>query len=185
LCSCMRRLEAVGSSVTLHSNRGRTPIIYQHCPFFNYKVIAVKSRTFVVKSRTAFATEIVRDLNAKMATMGDGGRGSLGLGSAQGNCDPSLSRAAQTQRRKHRRSGETTGLEPEHSLQAPRTISATASDLFPACLGSAVASRMSRYSVMSAKLCSIPALMSSISGLSVLRSQHSSWKFVGALRNGL
>jgi hypothetical protein len=55
-------------------------LIYQYFPFFNYKVIALKSRTIVVKSRAAFATKFVHDLSAKLATLGDGGRGRLRRG---------------------------------------------------------------------------------------------------------
>ena len=51
--------------VTLHSNRGLVPLPFQHCPRFHCKVIALKSRTFVVKSRTKFPRKFVRGLNAK------------------------------------------------------------------------------------------------------------------------
>jgi hypothetical protein len=68
--------------VTLHSIRGLATLIFQHCPLFYCKVIALKYRTFVVKSGTTFATKFVRDLNAKVATMGDGGRGRLGRSAA-------------------------------------------------------------------------------------------------------
>lgn len=61
-------------------------------------------------------------------------RGCLGRGAPQGICDPSLGRASQTQFRKHRRSGKSTGLEPQYSLQTPATVPATASDLFPTSL---------------------------------------------------
>jgi hypothetical protein len=40
------------AAVTLHSIRGLATLIFQHCPLFYYKVIALKSRTFVLKSRT-------------------------------------------------------------------------------------------------------------------------------------
>jgi hypothetical protein len=53
-------------SVTLHSNRGFMPLHFQHCPRFHCKVIALKSRTFVVKSRTKFPRKFVRGLNAKL-----------------------------------------------------------------------------------------------------------------------
>jgi hypothetical protein len=63
--------------VTLHSIRGLAALILQHCPLFHYKVIALKSRTFVLKSRATLATKSVLDLNAKVATMAEVGRGSL------------------------------------------------------------------------------------------------------------
>src|SRR5260370_27789117 len=116
------------AAVTLHSIRGLTPLIFQHCPLFHCRFIALKSRTFVVKSRTTFAIKFVRDLNAKSTPMGDCGRGCLRRGAPQGICDPSLGRASQTQFRKHRRSGKSTGLEPQYSLQTPATVPATASD---------------------------------------------------------
>jgi hypothetical protein len=53
------------TAVTLHSNRGLVPLPFQHCPRFHCKVIALKSRTFVVKSRTKFPRKFVRGLNAK------------------------------------------------------------------------------------------------------------------------
>ena len=53
---------------------------FQHCPLFHCRFIALKSRTFVVKSRTTFAIKFVRDLNAKSTPMGDCGRGCLGRG---------------------------------------------------------------------------------------------------------
>jgi len=64
--------------------------------------------------------------------MGDGRRNGLGRGAAPGNSDPSLSRAAQTQRREHCRSGVLIGAEPKRSLQAAATVPAVASDLFSA-----------------------------------------------------
>jgi hypothetical protein len=72
--------EEVVAAVTLHSIRGLTPLIFQHCPLFPCRFIALKSRTFVVKSRTTFAIKFVRDLNAKSTPMGDCGRGCLGRG---------------------------------------------------------------------------------------------------------
>jgi hypothetical protein len=47
---------------TLHSLRGLATLIFQHCPLFYCKV--------------------VRDLNANVATMGDGVRGRLGRSAA-------------------------------------------------------------------------------------------------------
>jgi hypothetical protein len=79
--------------VTQHSIRGLAVLVFQHSPLFNYKVIALKTRKFVLKARTMFATKFVLDLNAKVATMGDGWRSGLGRGAAPGNSDPSLSRA--------------------------------------------------------------------------------------------
>ena len=58
-------------AVTLHSIRGLTPLIFQHCPLFHCRFIALKSGTFVVKSQTTFAIKFVRDLNAKSTPMGD------------------------------------------------------------------------------------------------------------------
>jgi hypothetical protein len=66
-------------AVTLHSIRGLTPLIFQHCPLFHCRFIALKSRTFVVKSRTTFAIKFVHDLNAKSPPMGDCGRGCWGV----------------------------------------------------------------------------------------------------------
>jgi hypothetical protein len=54
----------VTTAVTLHSNRGLVPLPFQHCPRFHCKVIALKSRIFVVKSRTTFPRKFVRGLNA-------------------------------------------------------------------------------------------------------------------------
>src|SRR5260370_40910222 len=71
------------AAVTLHSIRGLTPLIFQHCPLFHCRFIALKSRTFVVKSRTTFAIKFVRDLNAKNTPMGDCGGGCLGRGGKQ------------------------------------------------------------------------------------------------------
>jgi hypothetical protein len=70
------------------------PLAFKDFPVFNCKVIALKSRTFVLKARTMFATKFVRDLNAKVATMGDGRRGGLGRGSAAGNTTPDGRRSA-------------------------------------------------------------------------------------------
>jgi hypothetical protein len=64
----------IGDVVTLYSNRGLAVLSFQYCPRFNCKVIALKSRIFVVKSRTKFAMKFVRDLNAKDTSVGDGGR---------------------------------------------------------------------------------------------------------------
>jgi hypothetical protein len=61
-------------AVTLYSNRGLAVLCFQYCPRFNCKVIALKSRILVVKSRTKFAMKFVRDLNAKDTSVGDGGR---------------------------------------------------------------------------------------------------------------
>src|SRR5258708_33542636 len=122
-----------GCHAALNSRTDARPL-FQHCPLFHCRFIALKSRTFVVKSRTTFAIKFVRDLNAKSTPMGDCGRGCLGRGAPQGICDPSLGRASQTQFRKHRRSGKSTGLEPQYSLQTPATVPATASDLFPTSL---------------------------------------------------
>jgi hypothetical protein len=88
-------------SVTLHSIRGLTSLIFQHCPLFHCRFIALKSRTFVVKSRTTFAIKFVRYLNAKSTPMGDCGRGCLGRGAPQGICDPSLGRASVSPRAQH------------------------------------------------------------------------------------
>jgi len=49
--------------------------------------------------------------------MVDCGRSCLGHGAPQGVRDPSLGRAIQAQFRKHRRSGKSTGIEPQYSLQ--------------------------------------------------------------------
>ena len=76
----VRHWEEAIRIVTLHSIRGLTPLIFQHCPLFHCRFIALKSRTFVVKSRTTFAIKFVRDLNAKSTPMGDCGRGCLGRG---------------------------------------------------------------------------------------------------------
>jgi hypothetical protein len=85
---------------------------------------ALKSRTFVLKSRTMFTANFVRDLKAKVATMGDGGRGCLGRSAAPGNRDSSFNRAPQTQRREYRRSNLSIVIEPQHSLQTPATVRA-------------------------------------------------------------
>ncbi len=53
------------AGVTLHSIRGLAVLVFQHSPLFNYKVIALKTRKFVLKARTMFATKFVLDLNAK------------------------------------------------------------------------------------------------------------------------
>ena len=58
--------QCLRASVTLHSNRGLVPLPFQHCPRFHCKVIALKSRTFVVKSRTKFPRKFVRGLNAML-----------------------------------------------------------------------------------------------------------------------
>lgn len=60
--------------VTLYSNRGLAVLSFQYCPRFNCKVIALKSWSFVVKSRTKFTMKCGRDLNAKDTSVGDGGR---------------------------------------------------------------------------------------------------------------
>ena len=65
--------DSTKSVVTLYSNRGLAVLSFQYCPHFNCKVIALKSRIFVVKSRTKFAMKFVRDLNAKDTSVGDGG----------------------------------------------------------------------------------------------------------------
>ena len=72
------------SAVALHSIRGLTTLSFQHCPLFHCRFIALKSRTFVVKSRTTFAIKFVRALNAKVATMGDGGAGNLERSNQEG-----------------------------------------------------------------------------------------------------
>jgi hypothetical protein len=64
-CSHLRIIRVALTAVTLHSNRGLVPLPFQHCPRFHCKVIALKSRTFVVKSRTKFPRKFVRGLNAK------------------------------------------------------------------------------------------------------------------------
>ena len=52
-------------AVTLHSIRGLTTLIFSIVRFFTADPIALKSRTFVVKSRTTFVIMFVRNLNAK------------------------------------------------------------------------------------------------------------------------
>jgi DNA polymerase III alpha subunit len=105
-----------GTGVTLHSNRGLTALIYQHCPRFYRTVTVLKSRTFVFKSRTKLSRKFVRDLNAKSISMGDRERGGLGRSTAQGSCDPSLGRALQTQRGERRQGGRSTRIESNYSL---------------------------------------------------------------------
>jgi hypothetical protein len=76
----------------LYSNRGLAFLSFQYCPRFECKFIALKSRIFVLKSRTKFAMKFVRDLNAKDTSMGDRERCSLGHSAPEESCDPSLSR---------------------------------------------------------------------------------------------
>jgi hypothetical protein len=52
---------------------------------FYCKVIALKLRTFVLKSRKTFATKFVRDLDVEVALVGDGVRVRLGCSDAQGS----------------------------------------------------------------------------------------------------
>src|SRR5258708_16316746 len=66
-----------GCHAALNSRTDARPL-FQHCPLFHCRFIALKSRTFVVKSRTTFAIKFVRDLSAKSTPMGDCGRGCLG-----------------------------------------------------------------------------------------------------------
>src|SRR5258708_38057350 len=66
-----------GCHAALNSRTDARPL-FQHCPLFHCRFIALKSRTFVVKSRTTFAIKFVRDLNAKNTPLGDCGRGCLG-----------------------------------------------------------------------------------------------------------
>ena len=56
-------------------------------PLFYCKVIALKSRTLLLKSRKTFATTFVRDLDAEVALVGDGVRARLGRSDAQRSCD--------------------------------------------------------------------------------------------------
>jgi hypothetical protein len=172
-------------------------LIFKHCPLFHCRFIALKSRTFVVKSRTTFAIKFVRDLNAKSTPMGDCGRGCLGRGAPQGICDPSLGRASQTQFRKHRRSGKSTGPESQYSLQTLAAVRRRpqTSSLLPYFPGSAVASRMSPSWVMNYRTVRRraeavdartvisrregAALMSSISDLSVHPSLEVRQRFAG------
>src|SRR5258708_40047563 len=67
-----------GCHAALNSRTDARPI-FQHCPLFHCRFIALKSRTFVVKSRTTFAIKFVRDLNAKSTPMGDCGEAAWGV----------------------------------------------------------------------------------------------------------
>jgi hypothetical protein len=57
---------ATSKPVTLHSIRGLMALIFQHCPLFYWEATALKSRTFVLKSRTTYTTKFVRDLSAEV-----------------------------------------------------------------------------------------------------------------------
>src|SRR5260370_7372766 len=89
------------AAVTLHSIRGLTPLIFQQCPLFHCRFIALKSRTFVVKSRTTFAIKFVRDLNAKSRPMGDCGRGCLSRAGPHVPSDPPLAPPTPPHLQKH------------------------------------------------------------------------------------
>jgi hypothetical protein len=66
------------ASVALHLKPGFALYIYQCFPGFNCIFIALKSRTCVFKPRTKLHLKFVRDLYAKVATMGVRLRGGLG-----------------------------------------------------------------------------------------------------------
>jgi hypothetical protein len=65
-------------AVALHLKPGFALYIYQCFPGFNCIFIALKSRTCVFKPRTKLHLKFVRDLYAKVATMGVRLRGGLG-----------------------------------------------------------------------------------------------------------
>jgi hypothetical protein len=54
-------------------------LIFQHCPLFYCKATALKSRTFVLKSRTIYTTKFVRDLNAKVEQWETAGEATWGV----------------------------------------------------------------------------------------------------------